>query len=136
MTGSLPAVVQHDQVTPDDLAAYSHVLLSPGPGHPAREDDFAVGRSVVLDAGRPVLGVCLGMQGMVVAYGGVVAPVEPAHGEVAAVRHTGTGPFAGLPSPFPAVRYHSLAAVEVPEVFEVLAWCAGAGGPAQVRAGR
>jgi len=126
-TGVLPEVVEHDQVTPADLVGYSHVVLSPGPGHPAHEADFAVGRSVVLDASRPVLGVCLGMQGMVVAYGGVVAPIEPAHGEVASVTHTSTGPFTGLPSPFPAVRYHSLAAVEVPDVFEVLATCPGAG---------
>jgi anthranilate synthase component 2 len=132
VTGELPAVVEHDQVEPDDLAAYSHVVLSPGPGHPARDEDFAVGRAVVLEARRPVLGVCLGMQGMVVAYGGVVDVVEPAHGEVVAVHHDGRGPFAGLPDPFAAVRYHSLAAVEVPEVFDVLAHCAGAEGAPDV----
>ncbi len=125
VTGALPAVVEHDQVQADDLVAYSHVVLSPGPGHPADDGDFAVGRALVLEATRPVLGVCLGMQGMVVAYGGVVTAVEPAHGEVAAVRHVGTGPFEGLPNPFPAVRYHSLAAVEVPDEFEVLAVCDG-----------
>ena len=130
VTGELPAVVEHDRVEPDDLTAYSHVVLSPGPGHPAREQDFAVGRALVLGGSRPVLGVCLGMQGMVVAYGGVGAAGEPAHGEVARVRHVGRGPVAGLPDPFRAVRYHSLAAVEVPEVFEVLALCDGdAGAP-------
>jgi len=127
VTGELPAVVEHDQVEPDDLAGFSHVVLSPGPGHPAQEHDFAVGRALVLEASRPVLGVCLGMQGLVVAYGGVVAAVEPAHGEVASVRHVGSGPFRGIPSPFPAVRYHSLAAVDVPDELEVLAVCDGVG---------
>ena len=62
----------------------------------------------------PVLGVCLGMQGLVTAYGGRVQRVHPAHGELAVVRHDGAGLFAGVPDPFRAVRYHSLAAVELP----------------------
>jgi anthranilate/para-aminobenzoate synthase component II len=61
------------------------------------------------------------MQGLVSAYGGTVAVVEPAHGEVATVTHDGTGLFDGVPSPFPAVRYHSLAAVAVPPVLRVTA---------------
>ena len=56
-----------------------------------------------------VLGVCLGLQGIVTTLGGSVERVRPAHGEVAAVEHDGAGVFAGLPSPFRAVRYHSLA---------------------------
>ena len=55
-----------------------------------------------------MLGVCLGMQALVTAYGGRVDQVEPAHGEVALVEHDGAGVFEGLPSPFEAVRYHSL----------------------------
>ena len=73
--------------------------------------DFAVGRDVLRRAAVPVLGVCLGMQGMVDAYGGKVDGVEPAHGEVARIEHTGAGVFAGLPQDFAAVRYHSLAAL-------------------------
>ncbi|NGN92220.1 aminodeoxychorismate/anthranilate synthase component II [Nocardioides sp. KC13] len=121
VTREMPDVVEHDEVKLDDLAGYTHVVLSPGPGHPADPADFAVGRDVLLAAGRPVLGVCLGMQGLVTAYGGVVDRVEPAHGEVAQVTHDGRGVFAGLPSPLEAVRYHSLAAVSVPEVLEVTA---------------
>ena len=122
VTGVLPRVVQHDEVTPDDVLAHSHVVLSPGPGHPASPDDFAVGAAVLLDGTRPVLGVCLGMQGMVTAYGGTVARVRPAHGEVAAIRHDGRGVFAGLPQGFAAVRYHSLAALELPPAFVATAW--------------
>lgn len=121
VTGSLPAVVQHDEVSADEVLAFTHVVLSPGPGHPDTEADFAVGREVLLRATRPVLGVCLGMQGLVTAYGGSVGRVEPAHGEVAPIDHDGRGVLAGLPSPFRAVRYHSLAALSVPDCLEVSA---------------
>ena len=65
------------------------------------------------------------MQALVTAYGGTVERVEPAHGEVASVEHDGVGVLAGIPSPFDAVRYHSLAAVAVPDVLEVTAMSDG-----------
>jgi anthranilate synthase component II len=68
-----------------------------------------------------VLGVCLGLQGIVTTLGGSVDRVRPAHGEVATVEHDGAGVFAGLPSPFRAVRYHSLAAVSLPPGLTVTA---------------
>ncbi|BBH17645.1 aminodeoxychorismate/anthranilate synthase component II [Nocardioides baekrokdamisoli] len=115
VTGSLPDVVEHDEVSAQELAAYTHLVLSPGPGHPD-EYDWSV-----LDLGRPVLGVCLGMQGIVTHFGGAVARVRPAHGEVASVTHSQVCEFDGIPSPFEAVRYHSLAAVRIPEIIEVTA---------------
>jgi anthranilate synthase component 2/para-aminobenzoate synthetase len=121
VTGVLPTVVQHDEVSPDEVLAHSHVILSPGPGHPAAQADFSVGREVVLAGTRPVLGVCLGMQGLVTSYGGAVDRVAPAHGVVARIRHDGTGVFAGLPQLFAAVRYHSLAALDLPASLEVSA---------------
>jgi anthranilate synthase component 2 len=121
VTGVLPAVVQHDEIDADTVLAYSHVVLSPGPGHPADPLDFAVGGEVLRRASRPVLGVCLGMQGLVTAYGGTVGRVEPAHGEVAQVDHDGRGVFDGLAQPLAAVRYHSLAALDVPDCLEVSA---------------
>jgi anthranilate synthase component 2 len=121
VTGALPDIVEHDQVTVADLldGSYSHVVLSPGPGHPDRVEDFAVGHAVLRSAA--VLGVCLGMQGMVTCYGGSVEAVEPAHGEVSALVHSGHGLFAGLPQDLPVVRYHSLAAISVPDELEVIA---------------
>jgi anthranilate synthase component 2 len=113
VTGALPRVVQHDEVEVDDVLRHSHVVLSPGPGHPGSVRDFTVGRDVLRAGSRPVLGVCLGMQGLVAAYGGNVARVEPGHGVLASISHDGTGLFAGVPDRFAAVRYHSLAAVEV-----------------------
>lgn len=119
VTGTMPTVVEHDQ-TPS-LEGFSHIVLSPGPGHPGDREFFALGPEV-FSRGVPVLGVCLGMQALVLAYGGEVARIAPAHGEVAAVTHKGEDVFAGLPSPFDAVRYHSLAAVSVPPALEVTAW--------------
>lgn len=130
VTGELPRVVQHDAVTAAEVLAHSHVVLSPGPGSPVHPRDFAVGREVLRAATRPVLGVCLGLQGLVVTYGGRVGRRTPAHGDVAAIAHDGRGVFAGLPQGFAAVRYHSLAALEVPDCLEVTATCAGEpGGP-------
>ncbi|MFC6287204.1 anthranilate synthase component II [Nocardioides sp. GCM10027113] len=133
VTGRLPRVVQHDETSPEEVLAHSHVVLSPGPGHPDVRADFAVGREVLLAATRPVLGVCLGMQGLVTAYGGTVDRRPPAHGEVAQIAHDGRGVFTGLPQGLAAVRYHSLAAVEVPSCLEVTARSDGDGAVMGVR---
>ena len=122
VTGVLPAVVQHDEVAPAEVLRHSHVVLSPGPGHPADPAAFSVGREVLLAGTRPVLGVCLGMQGLVAAYGGTVDRVKPAHGELARIGHDGAGVFTGLPQDFAAVRYHSLAALTVPPDLVATAW--------------
>ena len=123
VTGALPTVVQHDAVEPDAVLAHSHVVLSPGPGHPSKPADFAVGTEVLRAGTRPVLGVCLGMQGLITAYGGTVDRGVPAHGEVARISHDGKGVFAGLPQHFQAVRYHSLQGFELPECLESTAAC-------------
>ena len=124
VTGELPEVVLHDRVRREDLGSATHLVLSPGPGHPGNRADFALGREV-FELGLPVLGVCLGMQALVDAYGGVVDVGVPAHGEVAQVRHDGRGVFAGVPQEFDAVRYHSLQAVSLPDTLEVTATCEG-----------
>lgn len=121
VTGRLPRVVQHDETTASDVLAHAGVVLSPGPGHPAHPADFAVGREVLRAASRPVLGVCLGMQGLVVEYAGQVGRVSPAHGRVSRIEHDGRGVFTGVPQGFEAVRYHSLAALAVPDCLEVTA---------------
>jgi para-aminobenzoate synthetase component 2 len=105
---------------------FDGVLLSPGPGTP---EAAGVCVDVVRTmAGRlPLFGVCLGLQAMAVAYGGVVgrAP-ELVHGKTSAVFHDGRGVFAGLPDPLTATRYHSLALdpATVPDCLEVSAWTA------------
>lgn len=119
VTGTIPDVVEHDaEVTFD---GYTHIVLSPGPGHPADPGDFAL-QARAFEHDLPVLGVCLGMQAIVTNYGGTVAPIEPAHGVVATIEHDGDPLLAGLPQGFDAVRYHSLAAVELSEDVIPIAW--------------
>ncbi|HET9873524.1 MAG TPA: aminodeoxychorismate/anthranilate synthase component II [Propionibacteriaceae bacterium] len=104
-------------------APFDGVLLSPGPGTP---EEAGVCIDVVRSqAGTvPIFGVCLGLQSIGVAYGGVVdrAP-ELLHGKTSLIEHTGVGVLAGLPSPFTATRYHSLAIEPdtMPDVLEVTA---------------
>jgi len=103
--------------------AFDGILLSPGPGTP---EEAGVCIDVVRTIGgrTPIFGVCLGLQSMSVAFGGVVnrAP-ELLHGKTSLVHHDGRGVFAGLPNPFTATRYHSLALdpATVPDVLEVSA---------------
>lgn len=105
-------VLRNDEVTPAHAQdGFDGVLLSPGPGTPEQAGVCVEMVRHCADTGVPVFGVCLGMQSMAVAYGGVVdrAP-ELLHGKTSPVTHEGKGVFAGLPSPFTATRYHSLAA--------------------------
>ncbi|TKX87089.1 aminodeoxychorismate/anthranilate synthase component II, partial [Halorubrum sp. SS5] len=100
------------------------VIISPGPGHPKNDRDVGVTMSVLreLSPSVPTLGVCLGLEAAVYEYGGTVghAP-EPVHGKAFPVDHDGEGVFRGLDQGFRAGRYHSLAATEVPEAFDVTA---------------
>ncbi|MEV7466583.1 aminodeoxychorismate/anthranilate synthase component II [Streptomyces kronopolitis] len=104
---------------------FDGVLLSPGPGTPEQAGVCVDMVRHCADTGVPVFGVCLGMQSMAVAYGGVVdrAP-ELLHGKTSLVVHENAGVFSGLPSPFTATRYHSLAVEPdtVPDDLLVTAW--------------
>jgi anthranilate synthase component 2 len=100
------------------------VVISPGPGHPRNERDVGVTTDVLREVSPavPTLGVCLGLEAAVHAYGGTVgrAP-EPVHGKAVPVSHDGEGVYAGLDQGFQAGRYHSLVATEVPDCFAVTA---------------
>ncbi|MDQ7803468.1 aminodeoxychorismate synthase component I [Amycolatopsis sp. A133] len=117
-------VIRNDDpsFTLDDLHAFDCVVISPGPGRPERDGDFGVCRYIMRSARIPVLGVCLGHQGLCHAFGGTVlrAP-EPYHGRTSPVVHTGEELFRGIPSPFLAVRYHSLVAGRIPAELRVIA---------------
>ena len=98
------------------------LVISPGPCTPAEAGISVEASRAFPEAGVPTLGVCLGHQAMVEAFGGKVVVGEPVHGKDADVAHDGSGLFAGLPSPLRAGRYHSLVAhPDVPEVFAVTA---------------
>jgi len=112
--GAEPVVIRNDATLEDlEAARCDAVCISPGPGAP---DDAGVSLAAIRHfAGKvPVLGVCLGHQCIAEAFGGTVsrATVGPVHGKTSQISHDGSGVFAGLPSPFTATRYHSLA-VEV-----------------------
>jgi anthranilate synthase/aminodeoxychorismate synthase-like glutamine amidotransferase len=118
--GSLGAsvdVVRNDdeRLNPEAIAAADAVCIGPGPGRPA--DAGKTMRSIgwAIDAGRPVLGVCLGQQAIGEFFGGVVehAP-HLMHGKTSRIEHDGSGVFAGVPSPFDATRYHSLCIAHAP----------------------
>ncbi|MGI4895674.1 MAG: glutamine amidotransferase-related protein, partial [Janthinobacterium lividum] len=128
VTGSEPDVVSDADVTPGelDLTPYAGIIVSPGPGHPSRARDFARAADVLARSEVPVLGVCLGMQGIALAAGALVdAAPRPRHGHVETVRHTGDALFAGVPEFFPATRYHSFRVAEpLPPQLEPIAWAA------------
>ncbi|MEU7470383.1 aminodeoxychorismate/anthranilate synthase component II [Streptomyces sp. NPDC044984] len=118
-------VLRNDEVTTAHAQDnFDGVLLSPGPGTPEEAGVCVDMVRHCAATGVPVFGVCLGMQSMQVAYGGVVSRApELLHGKTSPVEHGGKGVFAGLPSPFTATRYHSLAAepATVPAELEVTA---------------
>jgi para-aminobenzoate synthetase component 2 len=102
-------VRRNDAVTPDEGRAYDGVLLSPGPGEPS---NAGVCLDMIRELGGvvPIFGVCLGHQAIGEAYGATVSRApELLHGKTSLVHHDGVGVLAGLPDPFTATRYHSLA---------------------------
>jgi len=128
--GEHPRVFRNDAIDLEGIRALepSRIILGPGPGHPA--DPVRVG--VCLDILRalghhvPILGVCLGHQLIVHAYGGrIVRAAEVMHGKTSLVHHEGDAILEGLPRPFEAMRYHSLVAdpSAIPDPLSVTAWC-------------
>ena len=119
--GAQTDVRRNDDVTIEDAWMYDGVLLSPGPGVP-EEAGICVDLIRASDGRVPIFGVCLGLQAIGVAYGATVqrAP-ELLHGKTSQVFHSGGGVLHGVPSPFTATRYHSLAIDpdSVPDVLEV-----------------
>jgi anthranilate synthase component 2 len=113
-----PIVARNDQLTPIEGAALKpdRLVISPGPGLPQNAGN-SVELILTLGTEIPTLGVCLGHQAIVVAFGGKIdrAP-EPRHGKTSVMTHDGSGVLRGLPNPFTATRYHSLAAVDIPDV--------------------
>src|SRR5918993_4802251 len=116
-------VFRNDAITVDEAEALapSHLVVSPGPGRPA---DAGISLELIrrLGARVPTLGVCLGHQAIVAAFGGEVGQAKALlHGKASPVEHDGKGVFTGLPDRIEAGRYHSLAAVRVPDELEVTA---------------
>jgi para-aminobenzoate synthetase len=124
--GDEPIVVRNDEASWQELAglAFDNVVVSPGPGRPEREGDFGVCAEAIRRCEAPLLGVCLGHQGLSWVNEATVrhAP-EVMHGRLSAVLHEDSPLFAGIPREFQAVRYHSLCVeTPLPEELEAIAW--------------
>jgi anthranilate synthase/aminodeoxychorismate synthase-like glutamine amidotransferase len=124
--GGAPEVVRNDAISVKDIQQRppTRIIFSPGPGRPDDPARIGVCGDVLRsDLQIPTLGVCLGHQAIVHAFGGTVVRGTPVHGKTSAIEHDGKGLFSRLPSPFPAMRYHSLVAGRLPDDLEVTAWC-------------
>jgi anthranilate synthase component 2 len=123
-----PLVVRNDRITVDGVVRLrpDRIIISPGPGSPEDPEYFGVCTRVILELGQtvPVLGVCLGHQGIIHAFGGrIVRAPEVMHGKTSRITHDGTGVFRGLPGAFDVMRYHSLVGdpAAIPDCLEVTA---------------
>ena len=124
LLGSDVVVRRNDEIDADEAERLqpTHLVISPGPGRPS---DAGATKQIIerLAPTTPTLGVCLGHQAIVEVFGGEVGYArELLHGKASPVRHDGTGLFTGLPEPFDAGRYHSLAATRLPDELEPSAY--------------
>ena len=124
--GDEPIVVRNDAASWEELARlqFDNVVISPGPGSPDHDGDFGVCTEAIREAEVPLLGVCLGHQGLSwISGGNVIRAPEVMHGRISAVLHEDSPLFAGIPREFQAVRYHSLCVEQpLPDELEPIAW--------------
>ncbi len=131
ITQCAPIVVRNDEMTWAEIRRlhFDSVIISPGPGRPENARDFGVSAQAIaaaVESHIPLLGVCLGHQGIARHFGGCVVPArEPVHGRGAEIIHNGDALFAGVPERFSAIRYHSLIVAEpLPDELKKIAWTA------------
>ncbi|MBI5051582.1 aminodeoxychorismate/anthranilate synthase component II [Candidatus Micrarchaeota archaeon] len=117
-------VVRNDQISIErvKLLKPERIVLSPGPGNPENKKDFGVCSEVLEKMNNtPILGVCLGHQGIIAHFGGKVIKNKPMHGKTSLIEHDGKGLFEKLKNPLRVMRYHSLVGTQIPECIEVSA---------------
>ena len=127
-------VIRNDKITLEEIKQnnYDAIIISPGPGTPEEEKYFGVCSNVIKDMGKntPILGVCLGHQGIIHAFGGRVTNAGCVrHGKTSPVDHVSSALFKDVKNPFQATRYHSLVGDKtvIPDVLQVLATAADDG---------
>ena len=121
-------VIRNDKITIDEIKQkhYDGIIISPGPGTPDNKKYFGVCSEVIKDMGSstPILGVCLGHQGIISSFGGKVTNAGCVrHGKTSPVKHSESELFKGVKNPFKATRYHSLVGDKtiIPDILEVTA---------------
>lgn len=118
-------VYRNDAISLGEVKQFDRIILSPGPGNPAEKAYFGVCADILQHVSTiPILGVCLGMQGMAHYFGGKVTPAKQMmHGKTSVISHDGKGVFAGIPQEIQVMRYHSLVAdpLMLPACLEVTA---------------
>ncbi|OLC87555.1 MAG: aminodeoxychorismate/anthranilate synthase component II [Thaumarchaeota archaeon 13_1_40CM_3_50_5] len=126
--GAEPIVVRNDKITVEQVRAMNPdgIVISPGPGHPADRKYFGVCTDIIREIGQktPILGVCLGHQGIVHAFGGkVINAKKVRHGKTSPIQYSSNRLFENVANPFKATRYHSLVAEQdtIPNCLEVTA---------------
>ncbi len=126
ITRCAPIVVRNDELSWEEVRRldFDSVIISPGPGSPENQRDFGISARLIAEAAVPLLGVCLGHQGIAQHFGGrVVRAAEPVHGRGAEIFHNGDELLDGVPNPFTAIRYHSLLVDEpLPACLRKIAW--------------
>ncbi|MHC4547943.1 MAG: anthranilate synthase component II [Planctomycetota bacterium] len=133
LLGADVEVFRNDAITVDEALSRGadRFVISPGPRTP---DEAGISVELCRRASAPLLGVCLGHQSLVQAFGGRIdRAARILHGKTSPIEHDGRGLFRGLPPTFPAARYHSLVAAEIPACFEISAHTADHGEPMAVR---
>ena len=124
--GGNPIVYRNDKITIKEVKELqpTHIVISPGPGDPRDERYFGICKDTILELGQdtPVLGVCLGHQGIGYLFGAkIVRAPQVMHGKTSMVTHNGRDVFSGIKSPIKAMRYHSLVVESIPDCLQVTA---------------
>jgi anthranilate synthase component 2 len=120
-------VERNDKITLDEVKELNPaaIILSPGPGTPHNPRDFGICYGIIRELADeiPILGICLGHQGIFASFGGEIIPTQPVHGKTSEIFHKGKGIFDGIKNPFQAARYHSLLCniESIPECMDVIA---------------
>ncbi len=120
-------VKRNDEISIEEIRQIQpdRIIISPGPGNPLNKRDFGICMDVIREFHGiiPILGVCLGHQGIFAAFGGKIRRSEPIHGKLSQIHHTNDGIFEGVQNSLPATRYHSLICDEetVPDCIEITA---------------
>lgn len=120
-------VIRNDEMGVEEIRNLKPecIIISPGPGNPKKARDFGVCRQVITKLGDkiPILGICLGHQGIFNSFGGDIIRTEPVHGKNSFIEHNQNDLFADVSNPLPAIRYHSLICQEetLPECLEIIA---------------